>query len=678
MRLRTPWGHRVYRGVMRLLTGPVLLWLWWRGFREPGYREALAERLGFVASHPSSLGGLWLHVASVGEAQAALALWPELSSQWGEHAVTWTTQTPAARRLITQRTNGLIPVFFAPLDTVGATQRFLQRTQPRTLLLMERELWPEWLWQCEQQAIDVVVVNARLKADAARRWPYSSAWIQPRIQALQQVLCADETSLQVFEALGLATERIRTTGNLKFDMVPAPQTPPEWRDALHERPVLVAASTHEGDEDAILQAWPQVLAQHPKALLILAPRHPPRFDTVARRLSASGLVLGDTLVRRSAGHAILSSTQVVLLDTMGELAQCYPLARLCLMGGTWADVGGHNALEALAAGCPVLFGPHTQQFPELYAAMARAGAAQAVAGEDIGQQAARVLADPQQVQQMQQAGLAFVASQQGSAARTIQELQHLNSWPIRPMPRIGEGGDVAHSHWFNLAVLPSLPVRAFDPHQYTSPSRTLATGSGRGQAHRVVHEGQNWVLRHYRRGGWVAKFNADRYPAAPTAQSRAMQEFALLRAMQSLGLPVPRPVAAQCARTISWLGAWSRYRADIAVECIDQVCNLAQRLDQTRPPPKAWQAIGRTIALMHHHQIDHTDLNCHNILLSSTEQVWLIDFDKCGRRPGDAWKTSNLQRLLRSLRKEHQRRPHFQWDEADWAHLVNGYQSGPA
>jgi 3-deoxy-D-manno-octulosonic-acid transferase len=133
---------------MRLLSGPALLWLWGRGFREPGYRLGLKERLGFVPVRPSAMGGLWLHVASVGEAQAALALWPALSAQWGKDSVTWTTQTPAARRLIEQRTHGEVLPLFAPLDTVGATRRFLQRVQPRTLVLMERELWPEWLWQC--------------------------------------------------------------------------------------------------------------------------------------------------------------------------------------------------------------------------------------------------------------------------------------------------------------------------------------------------------------------------------------------------------------------------------------------------------------------------------------------------------------------------------------------------
>ena len=674
MSLRLPLGHRTYRGLMRLLSGPALLWLWGRGFREPGYRLGLKERLGFVPVRPSAMGGLWLHVASVGEAQAALALWPALSAQWGKDSVTWTTQTPAARRLIEQRTHGEVLPLFAPLDTVGATRRFLQRVQPRTLVLMERELWPEWLWQCEQRAIEVAVVNARLKAGAANRWPYTQHWMRQRIQALSQVWCADEVSQQRFERLGLAPVRLGTTGNLKFDLPAHSGDGPTWIAAGHDRRVVVAASTHSADEEAILSAWPTIRSQHPDALLVLAPRHAPRFDAVAQSLIDGGLVLGQTLARRSLGHLVSKDTQIALLDTIGELAQCYPSAQLCLMGGTWANVGGHNALEPLAAGCPVVFGTHTHQFPDLYADMLHAGAALCVNGDAIGTEAAKLLSAAPKRQRMQAAGRAFVDAQRGSAVRTLQGLQQLKSWPVTPMPAVCTAHDAAGTHWFNSDLLHTLPPHAFEPARYPGQTQALATGSGRGQAHRVSHEGQSWVIRHYRRGGWVAKFNADQYPAVQTHDSRAMQEFALLREMHSRGLPAPQPVAARCARSMPWMGSWGRYRADIAVVCIDQSTNLSQRLDHERPEPAIWRAVGQAIAQMHAHQIDHTDLNCHNILINANGQVWLIDFDKCQRRQGDAWKAGNLQRLLRSLRKEQARRTGFHWNEADWADLINGYE----
>ena len=181
------WGHWLYRLIATLLTGPVLLALWWRGRREQGYRQAIMERLGYVNAKPSALGGLWLHVASVGEAQAALNLRPKLEAQWGEGCITWTTQTPAARAFLLDRTAGAVQPFFAPLDTLWAVRRFMRRVQPRMLLLLERELWPEWLWQCEQRAVPVAVVNARLKQRSTQHWPYSSHWVRLRLQRLSHL-----------------------------------------------------------------------------------------------------------------------------------------------------------------------------------------------------------------------------------------------------------------------------------------------------------------------------------------------------------------------------------------------------------------------------------------------------------------------------------------------------------
>jgi 3-deoxy-D-manno-octulosonic-acid transferase len=205
---RLTWGHWVYRLVMSLLTGPLLMALWWRGRREKGYRQSMTERLGFVDPKPSALGGLWVHVASVGEAQAALTLMPALEDQWGPDSITWTTQTPAGRAFLLDRTGGRVRAFYAPLDTVGATGRFLRRVQPRMLLLLERELWPEWLWQCEQGAMAVAVVNGRLKKNSEQQWPYSTRWVRARLKNLQLALCADEGSAQRFVSLGLPAERL--------------------------------------------------------------------------------------------------------------------------------------------------------------------------------------------------------------------------------------------------------------------------------------------------------------------------------------------------------------------------------------------------------------------------------------------------------------------------------------
>jgi len=229
--------------------------------------------------------------------------------------------------------------------------------------------------------------------------------------------------------------------------------------------------------------------------------------------------------------------------------------------------------------------------------------------------------------------------------------------------------------WFNSSSIFYLENKELEGSNYVGSSEALATGSGRGQALKVKIDGIVGVLRHYKRGGLIAKFRADTYPGASTNMSRAMQEFSLLREMRSVGLSVPEPLAARYVRVRPWQGRFSTYRADILVEWLANTQNLAQKLDQGRLSVATWLSIGETIAQLHAYGIDHTDLNCHNILIGDDDHVWLVDFDKCSRRSDGKWKDANLRRLLRSLRKEHLRRPGFCWVEQDWVYLIEGYSN---
>jgi len=336
----------------------------------------------------------------------------------------------------------------------------------------------------------------------------------------------------------------------------------------------------------------------------------------------------------------------------------------------------------LAAGCPVLFGPHTEQFPDLYAAMAECGAARCVATADLWTHVQRIANSQAQADgphaSMQVAGLAFIATQQGSAARTLAQLATLPCWPVEPMPAIRVQREGPHAVWTYArtaeALGHALDARAFDLTNHAQDAHNLATGSGRGQAHKVQHDGHTWVLRHYRRGGWVARWVHDTYPSGPTVDTRAMQELLLLRHMRSLGLPVPQPVAAHCQRHSKWLGRHSRYRANILIEHIPNTRNVVQCLREGPLAPEAWQAIGRAVAQLHNKQIFHSDLNAHNILMNDTGHVWLVDFDKCGLRPGDNWKATNLARLKRSLMKEQGRQVLHLNIETEWTELLKGYE----
>lgn len=651
-----------YRLLLRGLTLPLLGWLWLRGRKDAGYRERLRERLGFVRIEPASMGGVWIHAASVGEVQAARPLIAALRESWPDHAITVSTQSPTGARTLRSHWGDQIRHVFAPIDTPGATRRFLDRLQPSLLVLIEREIWPEMLWQCRQRLTPVALVNARLSADSAQFYQRWRALMAPVWSQMAVVAAADAPSVEHYAALGVPADRLVLTGNLKFDQRDTPESPDRlpW---LAGRPIVVAGSTHDGEEAALLVAWPELARQHPGALLILVPRHPERFDEVAEQITASGL----SFVRRSRGETPAAGTAVLLADTMGELGTWYLHASVCFIGGSLVPIGGHNALEAMACARPVLFGPHTHHFQELYQDVEACGAGERVDSARLMlHTAAQWMRDKGLLQRKGQQARDFVLRQQGSSQRSLHALRQV--WaPMRP-ERLAPA----------LASSPAGQTLWFDPEQvneaapplFTPPARegaALATGSGRGQAHRVALDHGEGVLRHYRRGGLMARLSPDRYLGRSPLSSRAMNEFTLLRRLRAWDLPVPAPVAARQVRGL--IG----HTADIVVAMIPQTRNVAQALSEGPLPAADWIALGRAIRRLHDRQVFHSDLNCHNLLLDAQGRAWIVDFDKCGVRPGEAWKQENLERLRRSLRKEQGRRNPFHWDEARWDDLLKGY-----
>jgi len=664
-------AQRGYRLLMRTLTLPVLGWLWLRGSKDAGYRERLGERLGFIDPTPASAGGLWIHAASVGEVQAARPLIEALRAEWPDHSLTVSTQSPTGARTLRAHWGDAVQHLFAPIDTPGAAGRFLDRLQPSLLVLIEREIWPEWIWQCRARRVPVVLVNARLSVDSAdtyRRW---RGLMEPVWPLFERVAAADASSEARYAALGVPRDRLLLTGNLKFDQHDAPDSGPPlpW---LERRPVFVAGSTHEGEESALLDAWPELARQVPGVLLILVPRHPERFDAVAQQIGESGL----SMVRRSRGETPGDKTCVLLADTMGELGLWYRHASVCFIGGSLAPIGGHNALEAMTCAKPVLFGPHTQHFQELYQDVEACGAGERVdSARLLLHTAALWMKDKALLQRKGQLARDFVLRQQGSSARTLQALQ--KTWkPLQPalLSRVTQQTRDQQTLWHN----PDL-VEGCSPLLFTAPPdehSALATGSGRGQAHRIALPGNDpeneGVLRHYRRGGLMARISPDRYTGRSVRDSRAMAEFTLLRRMRAWGLPVPAPVAARQVRH------GLRYSADIVVAMIPDTRNVVQRLSEAPLPEVAWQALGTAIRRMHDRQVFHSDLNGHNLLLDASGVAWIVDFDKCSLRGGEAWKVQNLERLLRSLRKEQGRRQPFHWEEARWNTLMAAYHATPS
>jgi 3-deoxy-D-manno-octulosonic-acid transferase len=662
------WAHRLYRFVMRVLLPVWLAALWWRGRKQAAYRQGLRERLGFIEVVPNSLGGVLLHATSVGEMQAALPLIKALMARLPPGALTISCQTPTGIDTFkTFHIEGLRQVYW-PIDTYSCVRRFLNRLQPRLVVLMEREIWPEMMQQCHERAIDVAVINARLSPKSLRSYQKFKALMHPIWQKLALVAAADEASAERHRALGAPSHRVCVTGNIKFD---APQTgiyeppaglPPLPNLSAHQ--VLVAGSTHEAEEQALLDAWPAFYALHPQSLLVLVPRHPQRFEDVAKALAQRQL----PFVRRSLGQVPQPDTQIVLGDTMGELPAWYLQAKVCFIGGSLVPIGGHNALEALCLGKPVLFGPHTHNFEALYLDVLHSRAGHLVqSGAEIFTRATQWLDDPLTWQAMSAAATALYVRNQGSCARSLDALQRL-------LPSLASHGQVIaaqqvgrHQVWWDTNQFETVTPEQFEASYWVHEN--LSTGSGRGQVHRLAHNGRRYLLRHYRRGGLMAKISQDRFAWQRPELSRAMQEMILLRAMSSLGLPVPTAVAAHHERGLL------TYRANIIVGWVEGSRNLVEILKERALSYAEWGKVGHVIAQMHHARVYHSDLNAHNLLLDLSGKVWVVDFDKCGFRAGKAWQAGNLQRLLRSLRKETKLHAGFCWDESQWPQLVSGYDS---
>ena len=428
-------ARAVYSTLLRALTPIYLLRLCWRGRREPLYRHAMFERLGF--GYRSALpGALWLHAVSLGETRAASALVDALRRQRPGLRLLLTHGTATGREagaaLLHHDAGHGDAQCWLPWDTPGAVRRFLHHHRPAIGVLMETEIWPNLLHGAHAAGVPMVLANARLSAKSARRGARTAALIRPAAQTLQRVLAQTEDDAQRLRGFG--NRSVVVCGNLKFDVDPKPQLLAQgraWRAQL-QRAVVLAAATREGEELPLLQSWAALPA--PRPLLLLVPRHPQRFDEVAALIAQQGF----SLCRRSAWTAGPPAdalpADVWLGDSMGEMPLYYAAADVALLGGSFAPLGGQNLIEAAACGCPLVMGPHTFNFAEAAELSLAAGASLRVADVDEGVRRALALAlDPQRSAWVQRA-LGFAGAHRGAAARMAHEILTLLP-PGRPPER---------------------------------------------------------------------------------------------------------------------------------------------------------------------------------------------------------------------------------------------------
>jgi len=397
----------LYTIALRLALPLIVLRLWWRGRREPGYREHVHERFGMYAGEKPEKA-VWVHAVSVGEARAAAPLVRELKRVLPDHAVVMTCTTAAGRQTIEQVYGRSVVAAFLPYDYPESVHGFLERFRPRIGVVMETELWPNLLAHCERRGVPVVLANARMSeksAEGYRRW---RALTGPAIRSLAVVCAQSDADAQRLRALGAT--RVEVTGNLKFDATPDEaqlSAGRQWKRTLG-RPVLLLASTRDGEEKLLLEERPAG-----NVLTVVVPRHPQRFDEVAALAQS----------RRTAQPMPGASDRIHLGDTMGEMAFYYGACDVAIIGGSFLPLGGQNLIEALAAGVPVVVGPSMFNFAEATRLALEAGAAVQLADARAAmREAAQLLARPERRAAMSAAGRALCEAHRGATARHIEVL----------------------------------------------------------------------------------------------------------------------------------------------------------------------------------------------------------------------------------------------------------------
>lgn len=421
-------NRTLYTALFYLGLPLVAIRLWLRARKAPAYAKRIGER--FSCNMPTlQPGGIWVHAVSVGESIAAAPMIRALLQRYPQLPITVTCMTPTGSERIQAlfANEPRIQHCYLPYDLPCAAARFLDRVQPKLAVIMETELWPNHIHQCAKRRIPVALANGRLSQRSAKGYGRFSKLTAPMLAEMSLFAVQTEAEAQRFRDLGARPETVEVTGSIKFDLTIDPhllqraaELRAQWQ-AL-ERPVWIAASTHEGEDEVVLDAHRRLLANHPDALLILVPRHPERFNAVFDLCQREGFAT----VRRSTGAHVDAQTSVLLGDTMGELLFLYALADSAFVGGSLVANGGHNLLEPAALAKPVISGPHLFNFLDIAAQLREAGAlAEVDDAEGLAVEVQRLFELPRDAQRMAEAGLAVMRRNQGALQRLLEGLGRL-------------------------------------------------------------------------------------------------------------------------------------------------------------------------------------------------------------------------------------------------------------
>ena len=401
---------------------------WWafQMLRLEKYRAGFKERLGFVPTrlHAAKPGGIWVHAVSVGEVLAVSRLVEELKSAHPEAQVFVSTTTATGQRLARERF-GDAQCFFMPLDFGFAVRAYLKALQPRLLVLAETEFWPNLLHLARKRRTAIAIVNARISDRSFPRYRRFGWFFRRVLSNVDLFLGQTAVDAERLREIGAPTTRVQVSGNLKFDIrrPSGAKLVEELRRALPAgSPIIVCGSTAEGEEEALLRAFKEIQKQFPSAVLVLAPRHPERFDKVASLIAS----LEIAFVRRSSWTASCPITGgVFLLDSVGELASMYALADIAFVGGSLVPTGGHNILEPAQYGLAIVVGPHTYNFREIVSIFENGGALRVTDAAQLGATWLALLNNPEERKEFGLRAKELFAQHAGATGRSVHALRPL-------------------------------------------------------------------------------------------------------------------------------------------------------------------------------------------------------------------------------------------------------------
>ncbi|MQP75194.1 3-deoxy-D-manno-octulosonic acid transferase [Stenotrophomonas sp. MYb238] len=409
----------LYSALLYLLLPITVYHLVWRGFRVREYFKRWDER---YASYPESgrRPCVWLHAVSVGEVNAAAPVVDALRRQRPDIRWVITTITPTGSQRVRALWGEAVDHVYLPYDVPGSVGRFLEHFRPSLALILETELWPNLLFGCRDRGVPVYILNARLSARSLKGYRLLRPLVGRALRTVTCVAAQSREDARRFVMLGAREQQVRALGNLKFDI--RPPDPAEMLAAFHAhvpagRTTWIAASTHEGEEQAVIDLHARVLERHPDALLLWAPRHPERFGKVEAAVRAQGWRVATRSAERWPG----ADTQVFVINTLGELMPFFACAQVAFVGGSLQAIGGHNLLEPAAMGTAVITGPHLHNFAEISRRMSEAGAL-CIRGDvaQVGDELLHLLGDAPARRRMVEAGAELVANGRGALERTLE------------------------------------------------------------------------------------------------------------------------------------------------------------------------------------------------------------------------------------------------------------------